>query len=297
MKILRISCVFGGFLFLVLSLSARTFNSLYSFDGTDGARPSAALIQATDGNFYGTAEEGGANGYGTVFKITSRGKLTTLYSFCSQNDCTDGNYPYAGLIQATDGNFYGTTVFGGTNFCKPGDCGTVFQITPSGKLTTLHSFDWTDGAWPYAGLVQATDGNFYGTAEGGGANGGGTIFKITPRGKLTTLYSFCSQSGCTDGGYPYAGVIQATDGNLYGTTSAGGVYNYGTVFKITTKGKLMTLYSFCSQGGSNCTDGANRGVEWSKPPTGTSTGQPIMAARPATTAPAERSSKSPQKAR
>ena len=100
--------------------------------------------------------------------------------------------------------------------------GTVFKITPSGTLTTLHSFDGTDGANPYAGLVQATDGNFYGTTSSGGANGDGTVFKITPSGTLTTLYSFCSQSGCTDGANPDAGLVQATNGNFYGTTLDGG---------------------------------------------------------------------------
>jgi len=250
MKILRISCMLVGFLFLVLSLSARTqtFNSLFSFDNGDGADPYAGLIQGTDGNFYGTTEDGGANcgegGCGTVFKITPSGKLTTLYSFCSQSNCTDGAYPYAGLIQATDGNFYGTAQSGGAN-----GGGTIFKITPSGKLTTLHSFDGTDGAYPYARLIQATNGNFYGTTQSGGADGDGTVFKITLGGKLTTLHSFDG----TDGAYPYAGLIQATDGNFYGTTESGGANGDGTVFKITLGGKLTTLYSFCSQ--SNCTDG------------------------------------------
>jgi len=258
MKVLRISCVFGGFLFLVLSLSAQTFNSLYSFNFTDGAYPVAPLIQATNGTFYGTTE-GGANpscgvgmwydiGCGTVFKITPGGNLTTLYSFCSQNNCTDGQNPYAGLIRATDGNFYGTTEGGGAN----GD-GTVFKITPGGKLTTLHSFDSTDGANPYAGLVQASNGKLYGTTEGGGTSSDGAVFKITPGGKLTALHSFDG----TDGANPYAGLVQATDGNFYGTTSNGGRYTLnplttceecGTVFKITPKGKLTTLYSFNSDG-------------------------------------------------
>jgi len=229
---------------------------LLSFDGTDGEIPQSGLLQATDGNLYGTAESGGTNSNGTVFKITSSGNLTTLYNFCSQSGCTDGGTPTARLVQATDGNFYGTTFGGGTdNGCLPGyGCGTVFEITSSGTLTTLHSFDSTDGANPFAGLVQATDGNLYGTTEGGGANSnGGTVFKITPSGKLATLYSFCSQSGCTDGISPIAGLVQATDGNLYGTTEGGGASGGGTVFKITPSGKLTTVYNFCSQSG--CTDG------------------------------------------
>jgi uncharacterized repeat protein (TIGR03803 family) len=164
----------------------------------------AGLIQATDGDFYGTTVYGGANcvpdGCGTVFKITPSGTLTTLYSFCSRSSgCTDGSFPYAALVQATSGDLYGTTSNGGTE-----GNGTVFKITPSGTLTTLHQFcsqgvypDCTDGADPRTGLLQATDGSFYGTTYHGGAGpqGDGTIFKITPGGALTTLYSFCSQSG------------------------------------------------------------------------------------------------------
>lgn len=148
--------------------------------------------------------------------------LTKLHDF----DGTHGAEPTGLLVQATDGNLYGTTFAGGLNnstYCLT--CGTVFKITPSGKLTTLYEFcsqgigfGCTDGAGPLGGLIQATDGNFYGTTSNGGANGLGTVFKITPGGKLTTLYTFCSQSDCTDGGAPYAGLIQATDGNLYGTT-------------------------------------------------------------------------------
>jgi uncharacterized repeat protein (TIGR03803 family) len=136
------------------------------------------------------------------------------------------------LVQGTDGIFYGTTSFGGANLYY----GTVFKITPSGTLTTLYSFcDCTDGANPAAGLVQGTDGNFYGTTEFGGANlYYGTVFKITPTGTLTTLYSFCTQSGCADGGEPQAGLVQATDGNFYGTTYCCGANgNNGTVFTLT----------------------------------------------------------------
>jgi uncharacterized repeat protein (TIGR03803 family) len=143
-----------------IALPAQTFTTLVSFDGTNGQDSRAALVQATNGDFYGTTLEGGANGYGTIFQITPSGTLTTLYSFCSQSGCTDGELPYAGLVQAANGDFYGTTA------------GTVFKITPSGTLTTLHSFAGypTDGAMPLAGLVQATNGDFYGTTEFGGAN-------------------------------------------------------------------------------------------------------------------------------
>jgi uncharacterized repeat protein (TIGR03803 family) len=202
--------------------------TLHSFNITDGGGPYAGLIQATNGKFYGTTPYGGANSNGTVFRVTSNGTLTTLYSFCSRSQggtkCTDGAIPVGGVVQGTSGNFYGTTGYGGGSDC-PSGCGTVFKITPSGKLTTLHNFDKTDGANPSARLVQGTDGNFYGTTEYGGTGDGGTIFKITPAGILTTLHSF------TDGYYPYAGLIQGTDGNFYGTTESGG-YTGGTVFSL-----------------------------------------------------------------
>jgi uncharacterized repeat protein (TIGR03803 family) len=281
----------------VIGSPGQTFTLLHSFNGADGSAPYAAVVQGTDGNFYGATSGGGANANGTVFKITPTGTLTTLYSFCPQTGCPDGSVPN-GLVLATDGNFYGTTAsgastsctgvpgcgtvfkithggtlttlhsfngtdgadpvatlveatdanlygatsYGGAN-CAPYGCGTVFKITPSGKLTTLHNFDSTDGSNPW-GAVQATDGNFYGTTSGGGANGQGTVFKITPTGTLTTLYSFCPQTGCTDGSYASEGLVQATDGNFYGTTWFGGANNDGTVFKITARGTLTTLHSF-----------------------------------------------------
>ena len=197
--------------------SIAKFTTLHSFAGMDGDNPYGALVQATNGNFYGTTYDGGNYYVGTVFKITPSGTLTTLHSI----DGPEGGGPYAGLVQATNGDFYGTTY-------EVGNYGTVFKITPSGKLTTLHRFDYTDGAFPYAGLVQATNGNFYGTTYGGGANNVyGTVFKITPSGTLTTLHSFAG----ADGGGPYAGLVQATNGDFYGTTYGGGANNLGTIFK------------------------------------------------------------------
>jgi len=228
--------------------TAQTFTTLYTFEGPDGANPTGAMVQATDGNLYGTTPNGGYKiGVGTVFKITPSGTLTTLYTFCPLGgNCLHGYNPFAGLIQATDGNFYGTTYAGGANAA-----GTVFKITPTGTLTTLHIFASTDGDGPYASLIQATDGNFYSTTYAGGTNGYGTIFKMTPGGTLTTLHSFDS----TDGANPAAALIQATDGNFYGTTNNGGANAAGTVFKITQGGTFSTLYSFCSQSG--CSDGGN----------------------------------------
>jgi uncharacterized repeat protein (TIGR03803 family) len=220
-----------------MALPAQTFNTIYSFDHyvTDGSLPYSRLVQGTRGQFYGTTSSGGTNDIGTVFSITPAGALTTLHSF----DDTDGNSPVAGLIQGANGDFYGTTFQGGANHV-----GTVFSITAAGSLTTLHSFDGTDGSHPQAGLIQGTTGKFYGTTSGGGANGMGTVFSITAAGSLVTLYNFCSQANCADGAGPVAGLVQGTDGKLYGTTNTGGAHADGTVFSITTAGALITLHSF-----------------------------------------------------
>lgn len=238
------------------SAQAQTFTTLLSFNGANGSFPFAGLIQGTDGNLYGNAYYGGAGGvYGTVFKIAPSGKLRTLHSFCSLSDCADGDRPQGGLVEATNGDFYGATSVGGAN----GD-GTVFKITASGKLTTLHSFcslsGCADGSTPVAGLVQATNGSLYGTATQGGANDKGTVFEITETGTLTTIYNFCSLSGCADGYSPQGTLMQASDGDLYGTTFSGGAGAYGaggTIFKITPSGTLTTVYNFCSKSG--CADG------------------------------------------
>ncbi len=228
-----------------------SLTTLHSFGGggTDGSLPVAGLVLGTDGNFYGTTYNGGANDAGTVFQITPAGSLTTLYSF---TDGEDGANPYAPLVQGPDGNFYGTTQGAGHD-----EFGTVFQITPTGSLTTLHSFTGgTDGSSPFAGLVLATDGNLYGTTSGSGDESPGTVFRITTSGTFTPLYNFCHVSGCADGEIPYGGLVQGTDGNFYGTTYGGGSHgNHGTVFRITSTGTLTTLYSFCAQSG--CPDGAN----------------------------------------
>jgi uncharacterized repeat protein (TIGR03803 family) len=231
---------------------AQTFTTLANFDLTNGAGPNAGPVQGTDGNVYGITGLGGASnnctlGCGTVFKIIPSGipsTVTTLHSF----NGTDGSFA-TGLVQGTDGNFYGTTANGGSsNNCTDG-CGTVFKITAKGALTTLHSFNGSDGSGPYSGLVEGTDGNFYGTTDYGGSSnnctlGCGTVFKITSKGALTTLYNFCSKSNCADGSSPYAALIRGIDGNVYGTTEGGGTNYNGTVFRMTAKGALTTLHSF-----------------------------------------------------
>ena len=214
-----------------------TFTTLHSFDYGDGSYSYGGLIQATNGNFYATTSQGGVNGRGTLFEITPGGTLTTFHPFCSQSNCTDGFAPAGALLQTADGNFYGSTQFGGSN----GDYGTIFQITSSGKLTTLHSFDNTDGWLPVGGLVQAADGNFYGTTIYGGAYGGGAVFEITPGGTLTTLHSFAGPP--TDGQYPGSGLVQDTNGKLYGTTESGGTLAGNALCEFSGSGGCGTVFS------------------------------------------------------
>jgi uncharacterized repeat protein (TIGR03803 family) len=268
-----------------------TLTTLHSFDctnrfGPEGCFPVAGLIQASDGNFYGTTRFGGAAGRGTVFRITPAGAFTTLRSF----DCaTEGCGPNASLLQASDGNFYGTTEFGGA-----AGGGTIFKITlPDTTLTTLHSFDCATEGWPRSPPFRRVTAAS-GTTGGGGAGapssgsprgrshhaaflrlrhrwlcppacreamatstarprlvapGVGTVFKTTPAGTLTTLHSFdCAQFSndptSNEGCFPFASLIQANDGNFYGTTRSGGAANRGTVFKITPRGTLTTVHSF-----------------------------------------------------
>lgn len=168
--------------------STGSFSSVLSFDFADGAYPVAGLVQAANGNLYGTTAGGGASslcvasiaGCGTVFELTPAGQLTTLYNFCSQTGCTDGGNPYSTLVQATDGNLYGTTYIGGASTLCEDNCGSIFKITPGGVLTTLHSFDGADGEYPFDGLIQGTNGILYGTTDLGGTgacpNGCGTAF-------------------------------------------------------------------------------------------------------------------------
>jgi len=220
--------------------------SLHSFQAfTNGAGPSG-LVQGSDGSFYGTTSSGGTNNSGTVFKISANGALTSLYSFTGGND---GGSPQAALVQGSDGSFYGTTVWGGTN----GGDGTVFKVSTSGALTSLYSFTGgMDGAYP-AGLVQRSDGSFYGTTVRGGTNGGDcTVFKVSTNGALTSLYSFTS----SDGGYPQAGLILSGN-TLYGTASKRGIWNAGTVFAINTDGTGFTsLHSFTALNNQTNSDGA-----------------------------------------
>jgi uncharacterized repeat protein (TIGR03803 family) len=213
-----------------------TVNTLFSFSGSGEGSPEAAMTLGPDGDFYGTCP-GGGDFYGSVFKLSTNGTITTVCSF----NGADGDGPQlATLTLGPDGNFYGTTQEGGSDDDNGYGLGTVFKVTPGGRLTTLVSFNGTNGEIPWAGLTLGPDGNLYGTAAGGGNYDNGTIFQVTTNGTLTTLVSFNG----TNGGDPGAALTLGLDGNLYGTTYAGGDYGAGTVFKVTTNGTLSTLASF-----------------------------------------------------
>jgi uncharacterized repeat protein (TIGR03803 family) len=239
------------------TLPAQTFTTLDTFDGANGSGPEWPLVQATNGDLYGTTYAGGANGLGTVFQITPGGTLTSLYSFCSQPNCADGAHPSSGLVLAANGELYGVTSGGGGN-----GGGAIFRITQSGALTVVYSFcsigpgTCMDGSYPYGGLVQDANGDWYGATSYGGTTDQGTVFKYTPSGTLTTIYNFNG----TDGYFPSGPLVQATNGYFYGATQFGGTEancpysnGCGTVFKMTPAGTLTTLYSFCSASG--CPDG------------------------------------------
>jgi uncharacterized repeat protein (TIGR03803 family) len=220
------------------------FTALYDFTGySTGIYPLGSLLQASDRSLYGTTSWGGSgrNYYvGTAFKVSSAGTLTTLRSFGGPV----GYNPEAALIEASDGNFYGTTPLGGAYCVTASGCGTVYRMTPDGTMTPLHSFDGTDGSSPSGSLVQGADGSLYGTTFDGGTLGYGTVFKITTTGVLTTLHNFDG----TDGALPSAGLVLATDGNFYGTTVEGGGgcgnYGCGTLFQMSPEGVLTTLHHF-----------------------------------------------------
>jgi uncharacterized repeat protein (TIGR03803 family) len=220
---------------------------VYSFDCfPDGANPYAGVVLDSEGNLYGTTLFGGLYGEGTVFKLVpSTQTLTTLHSFgCSP---TDGCFPYGGVVLDSQGNIYGTTVFGGTD-----DLGTVFKVTPSGTESLVHNFDANgkDGFRPYGGVMLDANDNLYGTTQYGGALGVGTVFEVNASGEESVLYSF---KGGKHGIEPEASLIFDAKGNLYGTTFYGGSSDLGTVFELTAAGAEKVLHSFADNG----TDGYN----------------------------------------
>jgi uncharacterized repeat protein (TIGR03803 family) len=251
-----------------------TFHAIFTFTSqTDGIGPKTGLTLGPDGNFYGSTYGGAVNIYGTLFKITPAGVLTTLHIFtlAEAGGCwgppvlgkngtfygvTAYNKAYsitssgtfkllpnptpgqsrAPLTLASDGNFYGTTIDFGSTY------GTVFQMTSAGKIKIIYNFDNTHGAQPYGPVAQGSDGYLYGTTAYGGSKGGGVVFKLSTKGAITVLHEFENLS-TTDGYHPVTGLVEGTDGNLYGNTSAGGNIGVGVFFKITKSGTYTWLYT------------------------------------------------------
>lgn len=223
----------GGIAFAIDS--GGTFRVIHNFCAesgcADGATP-GPLMRARNGSFYGTTLAGGRNHAGTIFQMTPAGAVTILYAFCGANKCPDGRQPAGALVEGLGGNLYGaTTQQGADNY------GTIFQITPAGRLRTLHSFcaapNCRDGATPTDGLVLGKDGSLYGTASAGGGFYSGAVFRLTAAGKYSLVYDFCARHGCFDGDDPAASPIFGSDGKLYGTTATGGAGgNDGTAYRL-----------------------------------------------------------------
>jgi uncharacterized repeat protein (TIGR03803 family) len=240
---------------------AGSLTSLYNFcsqpNCSDGWAPTG-VMQASNGSFYGVAELGGSTTYctgcGTIFKLT-QDKYTLLYSFCSKTNCNDGSIPSETLVQASNGNLYGVSFCGGlgpTSANCPEGAGTLFEITPAGKFTTLYSFcseaDCADGGEPGSNLVIGPNGSLFGATSVGGSSSVGTLFEFTAAGKLTILHNFDSDE------HGLITLMLAGDGSLYGTTSYG-ADGGGKIFKLAPGNVFTTLYSFCAQKG--CPDGSN----------------------------------------
>lgn len=275
----------------VMSPSAGTITTLYNFDITHGQYPQAGLAMGFDGNFYGTTYQGGSTPAGVIFKITPAGALTVLYNFVNT---TDGAYPRQPPIPAPDGNLYGITgngtnyvvyrltpsgtftavatpagysygplllgvdgkLYGVTNHGGTFNGGTVFQLTLGAKpkLKVIYNFNSPTGSQPTGGLMQASDGKLYGTASLGGTSSGGVVFQVTTGGVYKVLRNFVAAPPATDGYGPTAGLVQGSDGFLYGVNSLGGASGLGTLFKINTAGtSFAVLHNFDKLTGSNPT--------------------------------------------
>jgi len=230
---------------------AQVFNTVYNFtalvSGTnrDGAEYLSSLLLARDGNLYGTAYYGGTNGTGTIFRFSPGHGFDIVHTFSAMPNGTnsDGAHPYAGLIQDTDGNYYGTTAGGGAH-----DFGTVFQMTANGAITLLHSFNYSDGENPKASLTPAGGGTYYGAALAGGANGTGDIFLVNTNGTFQDLYDFAPGNLNAsfvptnfDGSGPFGTLVPGGDGYVYGTTHYGGTNGNGTIFRFNTNNSHFDL--------------------------------------------------------
>jgi len=238
-------------LLLSAAAGAATETTLYSFSSTagtgrnaDGTNPYGGLVPGSDGNFHGTASQAGPDGGGTGFVVTPAGVFSTWFTLSIA--CCGPRSPEGQLMQASDGNYYGTSFGGGDGSSV---AGTVYQVTPGGAVSVIHSFDTlSDGYYPVSHLVQGSDGLLYGsTTEGGSpAGGGGTLFRLGLDGSgFTTLHAL---DPATEGGDPNAGLVQARNGNFYGSAASGGPSGGGTVFELTPAGALSVLHAFSVKG-------------------------------------------------
>ncbi len=221
---------------------------LVDFHNTIGANPVGDLVIGSDGALYGMTNSGGINDFGTIFKCTTDGKLTTIANFTRGN----GSYPKGSLVKDCCGNFYGMTRLGGDY-----DKGVIFKCTSSGVVTVLHSFNGNDGAMPEGNLIIVKDSLLYGVSKIGG-NGGGSIFLCSVSGKFILLNSFNNKTGIK----PSGSLLNGGDGYLYGATDTGGAFNYGTLFRCTESGRISVLVNF------NDTNGADPQGTLSKGPDG-----------------------------
>jgi uncharacterized repeat protein (TIGR03803 family) len=236
----------GGSIFKVTPSGTFTLLRSLGENKRDAYFPYGGVVQGPDGNLYGTTLRGGVNDKGTVFRISTSGSdFSIIASFAG----SDGENPEGTLIVGADGNLYGTTLQGGSS-----NRGTIFRVTTGGSVSTVYSFPSLGafntlglstnetGANPRAGLFLAADGNYYGTAYQGGANGYGTVFRMTPGGAVSVVHAF---TGAPFGsGFPLSGVTQDASGNLYGTTESGGYLNQGTAWRIAPDGTFSLLHSF-----------------------------------------------------
>lgn len=209
-------------------------NAIHQFDGSDANHPSGTLVWL-NGAFYGASGGSGVTGRGTLYRMTPAGDVSIAFDF---NDSADEVPDYYGLSRTAQGTLYGTTSAG-----YPADAhGTVFRFTPGGMFTTLHTFlGGSDGSLPTNAPVEAFDGSVYGTTLFGGEYGCGTIYKVSPSGNYSVAYSF---KGAGAGCAPLTPLTVAHNGRLYGTTTAGGTLDRGTIFEFRISGELRTLYSF-----------------------------------------------------
>jgi len=228
-----------GTVFKVTPAGTETLLHVFAGGVTDGASPFGGLTLDAAGNLYGTTVLGGAYNAGTIFKLSSAGVETLLYSFGAFPG--DGQQPHAGLLRDVGGNLYGTAREGGES-----GLGAAFKLSPIGGERILYNFAGspTDGQYPHSVPVEGSTGKIYGTTLEGGSLGQGAIFELSPGGKEILLHSFTGSPG--DGKRPHAGLTRDRAGNLYGTTLQGGAFGFGTIFELNSSGTEALLHSFAN---------------------------------------------------